>query len=225
MCPTPPAGPFSQSLSQPPSRFSRSELFPSSLPWFPGKSRCLGPAPAFLSQMFPLPPGRVCAPRPGTLPRGRGSPRASTSGGGGVTPAPSNIPGGLVPLASSRGCHLLFGVHCTPVNPEKFGIRGCEGLGSPGALQEEHPWLVVASLGTVPFQLGDSRRGSGWSEGQLAQPDPCQEVLGPLSGSGMFDPSWEQQPAPPGVGPRKPIPDARQERARGGGSRAAAPGD
>lgn len=133
-------------------------------------------------QMFPLPPGRVCAPRPGTPPRGRGSPRASTSGGGGFTPTPCNTRGTGGILLLTQGLSASFWGHCIPVNPGKCGIRGCGVSGSPGALQAGASRLVVASLGLSlsSWEMGPEE-GSGRCGGSRHL---CQEVMG----SGMFDP-------------------------------------
>lgn len=97
--------------------------------------------------------------------------------GDGGLPVPGPPGEGASPLALGGGPSLpltqgvspyFLGVHFILVNNEKLGIWGWGGSGSPGALQEE----LVASLGTVPSQLGDSRVVSG---GRLAQPEQCQD--------------------------------------------------
>lgn len=99
-----------------------------------------------------------------------------------------------------------------PIEGRKEGYGQLSGMwGSPGA---------GGASRTVMAQWGPSLSSWGLAPGGVrvgwgAASPPCQEVPGSRRGSGMFDPSWEQ-PAEPGAGPRKPIPDARQERARGG---------
>ncbi|XP_075030921.1 actin filament-associated protein 1-like isoform X3 [Calonectris borealis] len=109
------------------------------------------------------------------------------------------------------------------------GMRQGMGMpGSPGALRgltgaASRP--AVASLGSSLFQLGNGRgtvrretgTGAGRQGGSRHSQAPCQEAVGFDSGSATFYPSWEQgaEPGAAGAEPCKPLPDARQEGARG----------
>lgn len=166
-----PAGPFSQ--PQPPHQTPR-ELVSPSLPWFPGKSRCLGAAPALLSLAalpdVSSPPGQGCV-LPSQGHRGGGTvlpPCQHHCRGFSHVPCNTHGTGGLLPLpalASPGGCRWFWACVTPPPARSDAGCRvwGHRGhLGSRGTASQ----LVWLHWGCPSSKWqeggGDGRLGAVW---------------------------------------------------------------
>lgn len=173
MSPTPPAGPFSQPLPQPPPRFSRRELIPPFPCPVSREIQMFGPGsgaaqPGCAARCFLSPRAGCVLPGRGHR-RGDGGPPVPAPRGEGASPPPPATHaalGGSFP--SPRGCQLLFGVTASLLTQGNvgFGDVGCRG--HLGHCRGSIP-AGGGFAGTVPFQLGNGTGGGiGTVRGQLA---------------------------------------------------------